>query len=444
MEHTDWHELSEFAQKRDELNPGLMRLLLAVALVRRGYGAVVIADDMPENVVQSNPLPGLLALGMTWSFGISAAIAAGLPWYLYWCGLLGAFVLLGVASNRLNSTLFGGLVLVAWVTTGVAFASNGALESFALAYGVPLVAGAGFAVAFRTLRLRDAQDVALALGGAFRGAPLVAPVVLIVLFLPAMTRDVWQVADQMAPSSLLLAGCISVGLLFVIVRIQLGSELGKMLRQRANHLCEQSKRYTQTRDEVGASVDEEGVPLLETMPDSVIEAAWQANGGEYAPYIEVKAGESLQQPLTARLGLTTALVGLALVIYIYLLCATVVPTEVASAWIGAEIPSTEVQALGAAVTVPGGVYLKLALLLGLAATATFLSFALVEERFAAALTDALLREPSDKLLVLAIPYLGLRERAIEMELDKRRLQSSAESSTEDSSAGSGEDSTSGR
>lgn len=421
-----------------------MRVLLAVALVRRGHGAVVIADDMPEDVTRSNPLPSFLALGMIWSFGISAAIGAGLPWYLYWCGLLGAFVLLSFASNRLNSTLFGGLVLVAWVTIGVAFASNGALESFALSFGVPLVAGAGFGIAFRTLRLRDAQDVALALGGAFRGAPLVAPVVLIVLFIPAMTRDVWQVADQLGASSLLLAGCISVGLLFVIVRIQLGLELGQMLRQRANHLCEQSERSRQTRDAVGAGVDEEGVPLLETLPDSVIEAAWSANGGEYAPYIEAKAGESLQQPLTARLGLTTALVGLALVVYIYALCATVVPIEVASAWTGAEIPSTEVQALGETVTVPGGAYLKLALLLGLAATATFLSFALVEERFAAALTDALLREPSDKLLVLAIPYLGLREQAIELELDKRRLQSSTDSAAEGSSAGSGEDSTSGR
>jgi hypothetical protein len=440
MENTDWHKLSEFAQKREELNPGLLRALLAVALVRRGYRAVVIAEDTPENADHPNRLPGFLALGMIWSFGISGAIGAGLPWYLYWCGLLGAFALLGVASNKLNSTLFGGLVLVAWVTIGVAFASNGALESFALAYGVPLVAGAGFALAFRVLRLRDAQDVALALGGAFRGAPLVAPVVLIVLFIPAMTRDVWQVADQLGASSLILAGCISVGLLFVIVRIQLGSELGQMLRERANHLCEQGQRSKQTRDEAGAAVDEEGVPLLETMPDSVIEAAWPANGGEYAPYIDAKAAEPLQKPLTARLGLTTALVGLALALYIYALCATVVPIDVASAWIGAEIPSTEVQAFGAKLNLPGGAYLKLALLLGLAATATFLSFAMVEERFAVALTDALLREPSDKLLVLAIPYLGLREQAIEAELDKRRLQSS----TEPSSTGSGEDSTSGR
>jgi hypothetical protein len=444
MEHTDWNELSEFAQKREELNPGLLRALLAVALVRRGYGAVVVAADTPENVVHSNPLPGLLALGMIWSFGISAAIAAGLPWYLYWCGLLGAFALLAVASSRLKSTHFGGLLLVAWVAIGVAYVSNGALGSFGLAYGVPLAVAAAFGVAFRTLRLRDAQDVGLALGGAFRGAPLVAPIVLIVLFIPAMTRDVWQVADQLDTSSLLLVGCISVGLLFVIVRIQLGSELGQMLRHRANHLSEQVQRSKLTRDEAGAGVDDEGVPLLETMPDSVIDAAWPANGGEYAPYIEVRAGESLQQPLTARLGVTTALVGLALVVYIYVLCAAVVPIEVASAWSGAEIPSTEIQALGAEITIPGGVYLKLAALLGLAATATFLSFALVEERFAVALTDALLREPSDKLLALAIPYLGLRERWIEDELDKRRLQSSTESMAEDSSSGSGDDSTSGR
>jgi hypothetical protein len=99
--------------------------------------------------------------------------------------------------------------------------------------------------------------------------------------------------------------------------------------------------------------------------------------------------------------------------YIYLLCAAVVPRDTASEWSGVTTPSTELDILGATVSLAGGPYLSLAALLGLAATATFLSFALVEARFAQALTDALLRDPADRFLVLALPYVKLWEEAIE-------------------------------
>ena len=56
-----------------------------------------------------------------------------------------------------------------------------------------------------------------------------------------------------------------------------------------------------------------------------------------------------------------------------------------------------------------GGYFRLVAMLGILATAIFLAFALLEERFSTALGDALLRLPADRLLALALPYLALRE-----------------------------------
>ena len=51
----------------------------------------------------------------------------------------------------------------------------------------------------------------------------------------------------------------------------------------------------------------------------------------------------------------------------------------------------------------------MAILLGIFATAIFFAFTLTEERIAAAITEALLREPIDRFLVLALPFISLLE-----------------------------------
>jgi hypothetical protein len=99
--------------------------------------------------------------------------------------------------------------------------------------------------------------------------------------------------------------------------------------------------------------------------------------------------------------------------YIYVLCSAVVPASLAAEWTGTIAPSTQIQLADLTVTLHGGAFLNLAALMGLAATATFLSFALIEERFAKALAGALLQDPTDRLLVLALPYVSLWEKAIE-------------------------------
>jgi hypothetical protein len=253
----------------------------------------------------------------------------------------------------------------------------------------------------------------MALAGVVRSAPLVAPVVLIVLFLPALSSDVWRVAGELDPGSLLFAGVLSVGLLFIVVRLQLGSQVEPTITQRAEHLSDQQDRIRLTREQVAAATSESDIEVLDALDDATLEAAWPTAGEEYAPYLQAAIGRTLAAPLTGRLAVTVGVVGLLLSAYIYLLCSAVVRIDRAAAWSGQKVPSSAIDVLGVHCLIAGGPYLYLSALLGLAATATFLSFALVEERFAQALTDALLSDPTDRLLALALPYVRLSEDAIE-------------------------------
>jgi hypothetical protein len=242
---------------------------------------------------------------------------------------------------------------------------------------------------------------------------LVAPVVLTVLFLPALTSDVWRIAAALDAGSLLLIGVLSVGVLFILVRGQLGSQVQSIIAQRAEQLSDLQSRSELTRRQVRATAPNEAIALVDEMTDSRVGSAWPAAGEEYAPYLHAAVGPTLVAPLTGRLAITVGVTGFLFTGYIYLLCSAVVPLRIAIAWSQASTPSTHLSILGVSWTLGGGPYVHLAVLLGLAATATFLSFALVEERFARELTDALLRDPTDRFLALALPYISLSEKAIE-------------------------------
>jgi hypothetical protein len=426
QEETDWDALSEFAERREELNPFLLRGMLANALRKRGYGAIVAPEDGVPQPPGKRFVPNLIAYTALWSFGVSGAIAVGAPWYLWPLGIGAALVLI-LWLNRLSgdSGWIGSMVLLGWVILGVGEAIKGDFATLIITYLAPLGVGVAYGIATRVLRLREAQDLALALGGVIKSAPLVAPVVLVVLFLPALSADVWQVAEKLTPTSLLIVGVSSVGLLFIVVRLQLGSETERTVELRAKQLCDQSGRSELTRRQLSAADSDSNEALLETMADADLESAWPAAGEEYAPYLQAAGGETLLSPLTGRLALTIGIVGILFSAYIYLLCAAVVPASLAAEWTGTVAPSTRLELAGLELTLHGGAFLNLAALMGLAATATFLSFALIEERFAKALAGALLQDPTDRLLVLALPYVSLWEEAIEQGRAARQADASS-------------------
>jgi hypothetical protein len=85
-------------------------------------------------------------------------------------------------------------------------------------------------------------------------------------------------------------------------------------------------------------------------------------------------------------------------IYLYAIVATVIRPGVVTEWTEKHVPTHEVSVLFLQLTLPAGPYLAVTGLLTCLAVATFLAFSLIEERFAVALGDALLRVPTDALL----------------------------------------------
>jgi MFS family permease len=415
--------LEEFARRRKELDPFLLRAALANALRRRGYGRIVTPEDGGPQEKRQGPFAALLTITMFWTFGASGAIALGSPWYLWPVGMLVAFAVLAMLVKVVPGDSAGSILIFLWVALGLGLAVAGSFATLIVSYGAPLGLLGCYGVATRALRVREAQDLALALGGVIRSAPLVAPLVLAVLFLPALSENVWQVGAKLDPESLLIVGASSVGLLFVLVRLQLGAETEPTISRRASHLCDRPERLELTRSALAAA-EQEAASLLETMPEATIEAAWPSAGEEYGPYLSAAVGKTLRSPLTGRLALTIGVVAVLFTGYVYLLCAAVVPSDLAESWTGSAVPSAHVKFLGAEMTFHGGAFINLSALMGLAATATFLSFALIEERFAKALAGALLQDPTDRFLALGLPYVFLWERATEEGRAARQAEAS--------------------
>ncbi len=395
----------------------VLRTFLGKALTRRGFGMIVFEPVDDEKGGSGSRAGWVITFELIWGLTASAAFALGVEWYLVPVVLVGVLVALAAAVALLGeSPLIGGVLTLLWIAAGVVSLSEGEIGSYAIAYLVPLALVISYFVSSWALRVRDAEDLALALAGVIKSAPLLAPVVVIVLFLPALSRDVWEVAAQISLTSLVCVGMLSVGLLFAVVRMQLGREVEVMLAERATALGALGGRGGRTRSGLEVALDEENPKWLRDFSDEELEAAWPKEGAEYAPYLFSATGNVFSRPLAARLLLTIAVVGVLLFIYIYLLSSAVVAGPLAERWSGASLPSVHLDLVVTTITLYGGPYLKLAGLLGLVATATFLAFALVEERFASALTAGLLREPGEGFLVLALPYLALREHQLSSEL----------------------------
>lgn len=329
--------------------------------------------------------------------------------------------------------------MLAWAGAAVALGMTDPRE-IAWTHAIPIGAALVVAVALRTLRLREARDVAMALAGIARSAPYVAPVVLVVILLPALTADVWQLATDTDSTNLIGAALLSVGVLVLLVGRQLRRELEPAFAARCRSLTARATAPELTRSAVSNSVEEDTARIVNELPAQTLAEAWPASGDEYAPYLVAAEGRALRRPLTARLLITAGAIGLLLTAYIYALLAVTVPRDVAADWSQSRVESHEFNLMAFDLTVPGNVYVAMAILLGIFATAIFLAFTLTEERIAAAITEALLREPIDRFLVLALPFISLLEWGLE---NQERLQAAGDEGSDGvgapSEAGNGDE-----
>lgn len=400
---------------------------LGAALEKAGHVRLVRATGEQDS---SDQLSGLFVPVLFWGVGSSAGIgldASPLAWLGLTVGIAIAYGVLAAAAPKTAGPAAATLML-AWVAVAVVLGMTDP-SSLVWTHGIPIGGALVVAVALRTLRLREARDIALALAGVARSAPYVAPVVLVAVLLPALTADVWHLAADTDPSNLVGAALLSVGVLLLLVGRQLRRELEPALAARCRSLAARATAPDLTREALTTAVDGDTVRIVHELPAETLAEAWPASAEEYAPYLVAAEGRALRRPLTARLLITAAVIGLLLGAYIYALLAVTVPTSVASSWARSPIQSHEVSLAGIDLSLPGDAYVAMAILLGVFATAIFLAFALTEERIAAALTEALLREPIDHFLLLALPFVSLLEWGLE---NQELLQSAADEDSGDS------------
>jgi hypothetical protein len=394
----------------------MLRRALASAL-RAGRHTQLVTADSPTTERQPPEIGATLgALLLLWCASATVADRAGLAWY-WWPPAITAVVTVFLIVAWILPEVPLGVLLVAVFFGGAAIEidQDGNLW---LTYGVPIVLVLLIALMTRTINVRSARDLAVAAAAFVRSAPLLAPLALVVLVLPALSADLWQAAGQLGSGDLLMLVSVTAVPLFAIVGVELNNQLPSVLKHGAERLARTDDRAELTLRLLHERLADEPYKLIEFACSGQVATSWpHANAAEYAPLIAASEGDALKRSLWGRLGLCVIVVAVSLTAYLYVILATVIDPHVAHAWAHEDIPTWDFRLFGSDVFVPGGVYLQVVALLGALATATFLAFALLEDRFSTALADALLRLPADRLLALAVPYLALREERVESDSD---------------------------
>lgn len=383
-------------------------LLALLGRVLKGAGhARVVEAKTPEPLLWTPPTLSMLLL--CWSLGGALGAGLGASWWA-WPFFAAAVAAALILSAKVVPAFTEAIVVsaaVCWLIAGIGLAFDD-WRAWQLAYGFPcgMVTAVGVV---RTVLRQQPRDALVGLAGVARSAPFVVPVVLLAVLLPALSADVWQLAVDIRAVNVAAAAAVSVGVLLVLVSRQLAHELKPALSARCRILGA-ADRAELTRRALATELDGEDARRASEVPDALLEDAWTQRPEEYVPYLVAAEQETLRQPLFVRLTITTSAIGALLMLYIYVLLAVTVPASTAAAWSRSSIDSWPVGSLG--VELSGGPYITIAVVLGVFATAIFLAFALTEERFSSALTSALLREPIDRFLVLAVPFVGLVEWAV--------------------------------
>jgi hypothetical protein len=241
-----------------------------------------------------------------------------------------------------------------------------------------------------------------------RGVPLLLPVVLVVLFAPLLTADLWQVADDLQSRELIYVFVLSV-LPFLLV-------LAPQLRRSAHSAF---MRAAEEVDGDSAAV-EEAVSRLEKVAresDPDLPERGQAVGmlapyfasdavSHEAPEIQKRLSKVLGRRLLLSLVPLTLGLGLCVTFYIYLVAWALVPAATVEGWLRQTVQHETVPLLG---DLPIGPYPHASVLLGILATAIFFAFVVTdEEKYASTLTDLVVRKPLRRAALFALPYTAVR------------------------------------
>lgn len=423
-----------YAYDESERRAVLRRAL--VSALRAGRHGKLVAHEAPTTERKPWRIGlALLFILVAWYPGATFAERRGIA-FGWWpliaaVWFLGILMLLGFvvqAAQRIGipgvvarvgsalGTLFALALLLAGPVTLAAQVNDG--HSVWLTHVAPTAAATLVALLTRSVDIRSARDIGVAVAAVVRSAPLLAPLALVVLVLPAVSADVWQAAVLIDLEDVGILLLITVLPLSALVARQLLREVPAVLASRARWLAEQPNRADSTRRMLNERLDSPVAASVLTLAGAEIEPAWPSHPAEYAPIIAASEGSALRDPLLGRLAVCVVVVAVVSSAYLYAVLAVVIDPAVAGGWVREPVPTTVVQFAGVEAVLPGGIYLQVVALLGTLATAISLAFVLLEDRFSSALRDSLVRLPADDLLVLCIPYLSLREQRIACDDDR--------------------------
>ncbi len=392
------------AQRRSLLRRGL-----ASALRAGGYKDIAAAE-VPTTQPSSDWLVSAFVLMLFWGSVIGVPDALDGPTWAWPLAMAGVLLTIGAASNYASGGAAAVLLVIGWLITGWLQITDGG--HWVITHAGPVSVLIIVALLTRQIDIRSVRDIAVAVAAIPRAAPLIAPLVLVVLLLPSLSEDVWKVADALSTSRLVALSVLTIGLLLVLVARQLRAELGQVLVSRATSLSEQPGRVDFTRSMLRTRLRDDPFELVHAEAGTLIIDAWPVDGSQYTPLLATTTGPRLTRPLLARLAVCVGFIAVTVTLYLYALIATIVRPDVVADWTGERVAIHKLNLFDIVVSLPAGPYFAVTALLASLAVATFLAFALIEERFSIALGDALLRLPADQLLALALPYLHLQEERI--------------------------------
>lgn len=381
---------------------------LAMGLFNAGYDRVCLENDCPPSAPLNVTWAGVaytLAITLAIGLGLGRELSMGTGWTI----ALIAVLTIGVPAVcakwssvlAIIAALWGALGIFIWVTDG--------FDAWVASYGVALACSVALLLVLQLRRMRLGIDPrALA-----RSIPLLFPLVLLLLFIPLVTADLWRVASAADATRLIVLALIVLLPLAIVLVGRLIGSLPTVVDETATSLAADPDAVRDIPVLLDRLVgDYAGSWVLNYGLADLRPALRPAAASGYVPFLAVMVRRPLIRALAIRTALMLLGLGICVFGYLYLMGAILVTPEVAEQWSHAHVPSFSLEAFGLAVHPPGGPYLAITTLLSIIAVGAFLAFVIVEATYATAMAGALLHKPVREYLLLALPYTRLRERVI--------------------------------
>jgi hypothetical protein len=385
-----------------------LRHHLADALTKAGYNRLCLSEERPEAPALGPTWTGFFfTIAFVFAFSLSARLELSLS--LGWTAIV-TVVLFGVVlvlGGRWTKGLVA--IMMGWIALAVLMMFEHGWAGLRDTYGIAIALAGGLYLLVRFIK----NGLGIDRRALLRSIPLLFPLVLLLLFAPLVTADLWRIAPAAEATRLTwLAILILVPLVLVLIGRLIGS-LPSVVNDTGAALA--------IDPNAAQGVD----PLVERLAGSYA-GSWVLNNGramlqssfdptlakDFSPYLAEVVRRPLRRAVVVRTMVMLAGLGVCVFAYIYVLSVILVPTDVAQDWSHSQSSHFSLAILGWQLSIPADPYLGVTALLSIVALGAFLAFLTVEESYSRAMAGALLHEPVREFMLLALPYTRLRERAI--------------------------------